>query len=223
MISINRYVTPRTTRFAQIGEVDENTCEVIFALHGWGQLAGDFAEVMAPLATPGRVIVCPEALSKFYVGFQPRETGSSWMTSYDREYEIMDYVTYLDGLSAQILENVPEHAHKVVFAFSQGCHTASRWVGNGVLKPKQMILWGSDPAEDLSDVEWDAVSDVEEIVLVAGTLDRFVTGGKLTRAEEALRDHQCSYEIIRYEGGHHLQDSVLFDLFSSKEEDSLEL
>ena len=218
MISIHRYVTPRTTRFAQIGEANENTCEIIFALHGWGQLAGDFAEVMAPMATEGRVIVCPEALSKFYVGFQPRETGSSWMTSYDREYEIMDYVTYLDGLAAQIRESTPEHARIVVFAFSQGCHTASRWIGNGVLKPNRLILWGSDPAEDLSSEEWDAVSDVDHITLVAGTLDRFVTGGRLQRAEEALRDHQCSFDIIRYEGGHHLQDSVLFDLFSPSED-----
>ena len=222
MSKIKRYVTPRTTRFAQIGEADENTCEVIFALHGWGQLAGDFAEVMKPLATDGRMIICPEALSKFYVGFQPRETGSSWMTSYDREYEIMDYVTYLDGLAEQVLADVPDHAHIVVFVFSQGCHTASRWVGNGVLKPKRMILWGSDPAEDLSSEEWDAVSDVEDIQVVAGTLDRFVTGGKLQRAEESLRDHQATFEIIRYEGGHHLRDSVLMDLFSSKE-DSLEL
>ncbi|MDE2997123.1 MAG: phospholipase, partial [Bacteroidota bacterium] len=104
MIQIKRYVTPRTTRFAQIGEIDENTCEVLFALHGWGQLSEEFAEVMSPLSTQGRVIICPEALSKFYINFQPRETGSSWMTSYDREYEIMDYVTYLDGLAEMLLE-----------------------------------------------------------------------------------------------------------------------
>lgn len=218
MIQIKRYVTPRTTRFAQIGELDDTTCEVLFALHGWGQLAGNFAEVLTPLATPGRVIICPEALSKFYINFQPRETGSSWMTSYDREFEIMDYVTYLDGLAASVLEEAPEHVQIQVLAFSQGCHTASRWVGNGVVKPKRLILWGSDPAEDLSDEEWDAVSDIDDIVLVAGTLDRFVTGGRLARAEEALRDHQCRFEIIRYEGGHHLQDSVLVDLFSAKED-----
>ena len=132
-----------------------------------------------------------------------------------------------EGINFQVLREIKmlrgvKHAHIVVFAFSQGCHTASRWVGNGVLKPKRMILWGSDPAEDLSPEEWDAVSDVDDIQVVAGTLDRFVTGGKLQRAEEALRDHQCTFEIIRYEGGHHLQDSVLTDLFSSKE-DSLEL
>lgn len=218
MISIHRYVTPRTTRFAQIGEPNEHTCEIIFALHGWGQLAGDFAEVMAPMEKVGRVIICPEALSKFYVGFQPRETGSSWMTSYDREYEIMDYVTYLDGLAAQVLEDIPDDARIVVFAFSQGCHTASRWVGNGVLQPHRLILWGSDPAEDLSAEEWEAISAVDEVTLVAGTLDRFVTGGRLQRAEEALRTHQCAFDIIRYEGGHHLQDSVLFDLFAPKED-----
>ena len=215
MIQVHHFVTPRTTRYAQIGEADESTCEVLFALHGWGQLAADFAEVLEPLATPGRLIVCPEALSKFYVNFQPRQTGSSWMTSFDREYEIRDYVAYLDALSETVLEDVPDHADIHVLAFSQGCHTASRWIGNGAISPKRLILWGSDPAEDLSDEEWQTLAEIEDIKVVAGTLDRFVTGGRLARAEKALRAHDCSFDIIRYEGGHHLQESVLTDLFKT--------
>ncbi len=212
-MQIKRYVTPRTTRYVILGDPDGPVNEVIFALHGWGQLAEGFASDLVSLVREGRLIICPEALSKFYVGFQPRQTGSSWMTSYDREFEIMDYVTYLDGLAEMILEDLPEDVRIEVFAFSQGCHTASRWIGNGTIKPKRFTLWGSDPAEDLSDDEWDAVSDVDDIQLVAGTLDQFVTRGRLLRAEEAFRDHQCRFETIRYEGGHHLQDSVLMDLF----------
>jgi len=215
MIQIKRFVTPRTTRFAQIGEADESTREVIFALHGWGQLAEGFARELENLAAPGRLIICPEALSKFYISFQDRQTGASWMTSFDREFEIIDYVTYLDGLAEAILPDLPDDVEIEVLSFSQGCHTASRWVGNGVIKPKRLILWGSDPAEDLSPEEWNALSDVDDVVVVAGTLDRFVAGGRLIRAEESLRDHQCRFSTIRYEGGHHLQDSVLEDLFAT--------
>jgi len=216
MIQIKRYVTPRTTRFAQIGEIDDSITEVVFALHGWGQLAEGFAEDLKGLDAPGRLIVCPEALSKFYISFQHRQTGASWMTSFDREFEIMDYVTYLDGLAEMILADLPDDVRIEVMAFSQGCHTASRWVGNGMLKPKRLILWGADPAEDLTPEEWNVLSDVDDIIVVAGTLDRFVAGGRLIRAEEALRDNQCRFSTIRYEGGHHLQDSVLDDLFETK-------
>jgi predicted esterase len=214
MIESKRYVTPRTTRFAQIGKLDESTTEVIFALHGWGQLAENFAEDLIGLAQDGRLIICPEALSKFYVDFQTRQSGASWMTSFDREFEIIDYVTYLDGLAEMILEELPKDVHVEVLAFSQGCHTASRWVGNGLIKPKRLILWGSDPAEDLSPEEWEVIANVDDIVVVAGTLDRFVAGRRLIRAQEALNDHQCKFSTIRYEGGHHLQDSVLQDLFA---------
>jgi len=213
MIRIDRFTTPRTTRIARIGEPDVSIHEVLFALHGWGQLAADFAETLAPLSGPGRLIVCPEALSKFYINFQDRATGSSWMTSYDREFEIRDYVTYLDGVLHSIREDVPDDVDIQVLAFSQGCHTASRWIGNGNVSPSRLVFWGSDPAEDLTDEEWAELAAIEEIAMVAGTLDRFVTGGRLARAEKALTAHDCRFEIIRYEGGHHLQESVLTDLF----------
>lgn len=217
MIQIDRFTTPRTTRVARIGEPDDSVSEVLFALHGWGQLAADFAEVLVPLAAPGRLIVCPEALSKFYINFQERATGSSWMTSYDREFEILDYVTYLDGVLDSFREDLADDVDIRVLAFSQGCHTASRWVGNGSVSPSRLVLWGSDPAEDLTDEEWTELAKIGQITVVAGTLDRFVTGGRLARAEKALSSHDCRFDIIRYEGGHHLQQSVLADLFEASE------
>lgn len=215
MIQIDRFTTPRTTRIARIGEPDDSVREILFALHGWGQLAADFAEALTPLAAPGRLIVCPEALSKFYINFQDRAAGASWMTSYDREFEIRDYVTYLDGVLDSIREDVPDDVGIQVLAFSQGCHTASRWIGNGNVSPRRLVLWGSDPAEDLSEEEWSELAAIDEIIVAAGTLDRFVTGGRLARAEQALRSHDCRFEIVRYEGAHHLQESVLTDLFGA--------
>lgn len=139
--------------------------------------------------------------------------GATWMTSEDREYEIMDYVTYLGGLSAALAEEAAEDVSVTVLGFSQGCPTASRWVGNGLLRPHRVILWGSGPAHDLSGEEWDALADVPEILLVAGSDDQFLPEDRLISTEEDLRDHQCSFRTIRYDGGHELDGTLLKSLF----------
>ena len=213
MIQIHRFVTPKTTRFAQIGEFSEETTEIIVALHGYGQLASEFAQSFLPLASPSRVIICPEALSRFYTNHRARVSGATWMTSEDREFEIMDYVTYLDGLTEEILEDAPENIRVVVLGFSQGCHTASRLVGNGTFSPDRLILWGADPAHDLSQEEWDALADVQEITLVAGSADEYLPAERLIKAEEALRDHQCAFTTVRYEGKHEMVRDVLKGLW----------
>ena len=135
------------------------------------------------------------------------------MTSEDREFEIMDYVTYLDGLTEEILEDAPENIRVVVLGFSQGCHTASRWVGNGTFSPDRLILWGADPAHDMSQEEWDALADVQEITLVAGSADEYLPAERLIKAEEALRDHQCAFTTVRYEGKHEMVRDVLKGLW----------
>ena len=214
MIKVHRFVTPKTTRFAQIGELSEETTEIIFALHGYGQLASDFAQSFLPLATPGRVIVCPEALSRYYTNHRARVSGATWMTSEDREFEIMDYVRYLDGLAGEILEDAPDEIRVVVLGFSQGCHTASRWMGNGTFTPDRLILWGADPANDLSPEEWDSLSNILEITLVAGSEDEYLPAERLIKAEENLRDHQCTFSTVRYDGKHAIMRDVLKELWA---------
>jgi len=208
-MKIHRFVTPKTSRFAQIGEFSDSTEEVVFALHGFGQLAFGFAEHLTPLESPERVIICPEALSRFYTSHKDRKVGATWMTSEDREFEIMDYVTYLDGLAETILEEAPEHVRVVVLGFSQGCHTATRWIGNGGMIPDKLILWGTDPAHDLTEEEWESLSDIPSIAFVVGLADNYMPEERVISAEEALRDHQCAFRTVRFDGGHELDQAVL--------------
>lgn len=205
----HRFVTPKTSRFVQIGELSDTTEEVVFALHGFGQLAAGFAQLLTPLEATNRVIICPEALSRFYTSHKDRKVGATWMTSEDREFEIMDYVTYLDGLAETILQEAPEHVRVVVFGFSQGCHTASRWIGNGGMIPDKLILWGADQAQDLTEEEWESLSDTPSISLIAGSNDKFLTEDRVISAEEAFRDHQCAFRTTRFEGGHEIDPTVL--------------
>jgi hypothetical protein len=94
----------RTARYATLGRLDESVREVWIVCHGYAQLAGRFIERFRCIAAPHRLIVAPEALSRFYTergsGFHgpASQIGATWMTSEDREAEIQDYVAYLDAL-----------------------------------------------------------------------------------------------------------------------------
>ena len=73
-------------------------------MHGLGQLASVFIGYFKTIATPTRLIVAPEALSRHYIpqsgssGTKDARIGATWMTREDRDNEIADYVEYLDAV-----------------------------------------------------------------------------------------------------------------------------
>ena len=78
--SLHKLVVPRTARYALLGAVDERVDEAWILCHGYGQLGMEFLESARALARPGRLLVAPEAMSRFY--HEDHETvGASWMTS----------------------------------------------------------------------------------------------------------------------------------------------
>src|SRR4051812_21085005 len=99
----------RTARYYTLGEPGNQTRDVWFVCHGYGQLAADFIKEFEIIADPTRVIVAPEGLSRHYAvneaGFHSSESKvvASWMTREDREAEIDDYVAYLDAVYAEII------------------------------------------------------------------------------------------------------------------------
>ncbi|MFW6202332.1 MAG: hypothetical protein ACOC8B_07130, partial [Gemmatimonadota bacterium] len=84
--------------------------EIWFVCHGYRQLAGRFVRRFAPLDDGNRLIVAPEALSRFYLDDDggphgpDARIGATWMTRADRENEIRDYVDYLDTLYERVFE-----------------------------------------------------------------------------------------------------------------------
>ena len=55
--------TRRTGRYFTLGGAD-GIHDCWFVCHGYGQLAGEFLEAFEPIASPIRLIVAPEALSR---------------------------------------------------------------------------------------------------------------------------------------------------------------
>lgn len=209
----------RTARYHTLGEVGEETGEIWFVCHGYGQLARRFLRRFQTLDDGSRLIVAPEALNRYYVGDPPGahgpETlvGATWMTHEDRLNEIDDYVHYLDALYDQITEGV-DMDRVVVHAlgFSQGVATVTRWAALGSARIDRLTLWAAFPPPDLDLAVTAGRLRLPRLTLVAGQNDPYVGAMHLAAARERLTTHQIPHEVVIFDGGHEIDEETLVKL-----------
>jgi predicted esterase len=209
----------RTARYYVVG--DPATARVAWvALHGYGQLGAYFARHFAAHAGEGsgRVVVVPEALSRFYLGSGEgggahARVGATWMTREDRLVEIADYVAYLDRVLDAALPADRPALPLGVLGFSQGAVTACRWLHHRhrAARPPaaRLVLWGGAVPHDLDLArDGDALRATPPLVVV-GDEDPFVTAQHVADQEARLAAAGLPYRVRRYAGGHRLDAAVL--------------
>ena len=213
----------KTARYVVLGPEDGPADEVWVACHGYGQLATYFGRHFRAVERPGRLVVVPEALSRFYVGAlsgRDRQVGASWMTREAREDDIADVVRYLDDVFVAACARAdadPEIVPLVGFGFSQGAATVSRWLALSPLlarraeRARRLILWGGTLAHD---VEWARERWLANagVTLVAGNRDGYATPGRVRQQEADLRALGIPVEAIEFAGEHRLHAPTLRQL-----------
>lgn len=207
----------RTARYSVLGESRDEVREIWVVCHGYGQLASHFLRDFEQLDDGSRLVIAPEALSRFYLsegaGSRPdARVGASWMTKEDRLAEIEDQGRYLDAVHAEVCARLPGSPPALhVLGFSQGVATAVRWLARGRVRARSLVLWAGTLPPELS---LDARSVLRELdlTLVAGTRDQFATPELVRRQEEALRTAAMPYALLGFEGGHRLDDDVLAEI-----------
>lgn len=209
MLQHHQIPVTRTARFSSLGNRSADIKELWFVIHGYGQLAADFIQEFEPISDESRFIVAPEALSRFYAKRNPVGVGASWMTRECREHEINDYLAYLNQVALFVYDMLDRRIPATVLGFSQGATTASRWVTLGRFPAKKLILWGGDIAQDLNLDEHAPVLNSMSPTLVVGNKDHYITGERLQEEEERLKQHNVSYELITFKGGHVIEPNVL--------------
>lgn len=218
-VRTNAIPVGRTARVALLGpEAGLPVREVWYVLHGYGQLAAPFIENFRAIDDGTRLIVAPEALSRFYDGdaetrlHKDAAVGASWMTREDRESEIADYLAYLDavhasiGASASYRDAVPA---VTVLGFSQGGATAARWVARGRVAAARLIVWGSQFPPELALADPATPLRRTENVLVVGTTDRFATAKIVAAETSRLHGAGLPFRIVTFDGGHRMDDETL--------------
>ena len=211
----------RTARYYTLGPADPDLREIWLVCHGYRQLARRFLSRFADLDDGTRLIVAPEGLSRFYLhdseGSHGKEIpiGATWMTREDRENEITDYIGLLDAVLDEVAEdsgreiNGREITGLTVLGFSQGAHTACRWVAAGETAVERLILWGAYLPDDFDLERGPDRLGSTELILVRGLLDHYISEEAHASQEARLEELGIPFKTITHAGGHELDPAVL--------------
>lgn len=179
------------------------------ACHGYGQLAAAFLGYLATAASEERLLVAPEALSRFYHENGLGPIGASWMTREDREHEIADYVRFLDQVSAELQEQLRPDHRRFALGFSQGVATVARWVARGNTPVAGLILWAGTVAPELAPDALRPRLSGARVALVAGNKDEYIKPEWFEREHRRFTEAGADCRDFAFHGGHRLDRVVL--------------
>jgi len=199
--------TARTGRFHTLGDT-ARAREVWFLLHGYGQTAADFLAGCVELASPQRLLVAPEALSRFYLRAGRGQVGASWMTREDRQHEIADTLGWLDRVATELDDPARPRMHAVV-GFSQGAAAACRWAALGHTRIDRLVLWGGGVPPDLDLGHAQGRLRAMRVHLVRGHADEAWDEQHLLDDCRRLAEHGIAHDSHPFDGGHEVQGLVL--------------
>jgi predicted esterase len=206
----NTLTISKTARYSTIGTLDDNTTDVWFVIHGYGQLAEFFIQKFQILDNGKTFIVAPEALSKFYLKDFSGRVGATWMTKEDRENEISDYLNYLNQLYSHVFEGKNLANYRIhILGFSQGTATVCRWCMNDFIKYDRLILWAGFFGKGIQDIVSPEKLLDKDVVSVYGTRDEFLVKINLESYEFDLTNAIPHIEILTFDGVHTIVDEVL--------------
>lgn len=203
---------PFTARYFTLGEINENTKEVWFVLHGHGQLASFFLQKFKKLAEKNICVIAPEGLSRYYLEGYSGRVGATWMTKENRLMDIENYIQYLNSI--YLAEIKAKHAPSTkitVLGFSQGAATASRWVMNGVVPFQRLILWGGVFPPDMDFNKGHAVLKTKDTYIVYGKSDPFLTDDRFVEMKTILSNLNINPTVITFNGTHEIDQETLIN------------
>jgi predicted esterase len=205
----NQIQISKTAKYVTYGN-PETATTILFALHGYGQLVEFFIRKFHMLNSDNIFIVAPEGLHRFYLKGSSGRVGASWMTKEERDYDIKDYVAYLDQIWNKI-NSKHTFDKRVLLGFSQGGATASRWHSLGKYNAHQFILWAAVFPEDMTN---DNLLDYHKSInyFVVGKQDEYYSEDKIDEHFQTLESKNVEFNLIKFEGNHNIHPETLLNL-----------
>jgi Predicted esterase len=209
-IKFQYFKTQRIARVFTNVVKPSNVKKIIFAFHGYGQLANNFISSLTFLDNGNTLIIAPEGLSRFY---NSDKIGASWMTSEDRNNEILDYINYLSGVYDEIT-SIPEMSEPeiVILGFSQGGHTAARFCAHSGKRVNKLLLCSSTFPDDIQQRHLSSSFSNTEIYFISGTNDKISPQSEIYASAQVLKDLNLNFKIINFEGGHQISSEKVLDI-----------
>jgi len=199
----------KTAKYVTYGN-PESAKTIIFALHGYGQLVEFFIRKFQGLNQKDYFIVAPEGLHRFYLKGSSGRVGASWMTKEERETDIQDYISYLNQLWITISDK-NQFEKRVLFGFSQGGATASRWHSFGNFNAHQFILWAAIFPPDMN---IKAIPNFEKSnnYFVFGTEDEYYSESIIDKQFTTIKKGESAFKMIKFNGNHNIDQETLLNL-----------
>ncbi len=174
---------------------------LLIVLHGFGQVARQFIKVFEPLAKKGILVAAPQGAHHFYTHLEKGQVGFSWLTRYERDQSVVDFVGYLEQFYKILQERFEVDSQRVfMLGFSQGVSMAYRTWAHSSLPVRGVIACGGDLPPDILE-QLDSLPPIQ-ILLVHGRQDEEVSPEKAEEAHEHLTAHGFEPELFDFEGGH---------------------
>jgi predicted esterase len=202
-------------RYSKLGDINEDTEQVWFVVHGYGQLAHYFIRKFAVLENKNTCIIAPEGLSRFYVnelregGFRDSDrVGATWMTKENRQMDIDNYLSYLDAVYQKEM-GTRKIKSITLLGFSQGAATVSRWAVNGNVHFDRLIIWAGVFPGDMNFDKGKELLQSKEIIQVYGTNDPFIDPDRLNELESFNQKLNIHPKRVAFEGKHEIDEATL--------------
>lgn len=179
--------------------------QIIYVLHGYGQLAEFFIRKFQHLSDD-YFIVAPEGMHRFYLSGSSGRVGASWMTKEERETDIQDNLNWLNDLNTELCEKYTFERKQLV-GFSQGGATAIRWQVQGNIHADQLIVWASVFPPDLTLEAEISISKTSTNYFVIGEKDEFYS---LEQQREVRETYELNGFIsVSYDGKHDIEPTLI--------------
>ncbi|MEJ6583397.1 MAG: alpha/beta hydrolase [Crocinitomicaceae bacterium] len=205
----NNFTFSKTFRFETINE-DKQPTKIIYALHGYGQLAKYFIRKFDAI-NEDYLIVAPEGMHRFYLNGSSGKVGASWMTKEARETDIKDNIEWLNALDTELSEryNIKE---RVLVGFSQGGATAIRWKMNALQPFDKTIIWASDFPPDMEPM-MEQLKGGKENYFVIGNEDEYFNEEQQNKLISLYKS--VDFKISTYIGRHNIELPILLQLLEN--------
>ncbi len=208
---INALKVEKTAKVETFGD-PEKANNVIFVLHGYGQLVEYFIRKFKVLNQSDYFVVAPEGLHRFYLKGSSGRVGASWMTKEERTSDISDYINYLNLLWDKI-DAEYTFKNKILLGFSQGGATASRWHCLGNFKADRFVLWAAVFPPDMHQENCEAFNQSKN-VLVFGNQDEYYSESSVDENYQSMLSDNLDFELLKFEGGHNIDSKTLLNLLT---------
>jgi predicted esterase len=201
----------KTARYYTLGNLNKQTKEIWFMLHGYAQLAKEVIQKFEHVSNNSNYIVAPEGLNKFYAKGFFENPVANWMTSEDRKNEIKDYCNYLNQLYNYL--QIDNKIKVNVLGFSQGVSTATRWIESNSFIFNKLVILAGEIAKEFQTQLPPKLSTIETIFLY-GNKDPFIERKSID--DLLALYHSSTIKIIEFDGGHEIKEDSLVTLFENQ-------